>query len=79
MLLRTTSIAMAGRIRATQAKISVRFGQYSITVTCSVGYATGGAGEPTDGLVSRAGKALYRAKVNGRNRFEPLIFGRNYP
>lgn len=62
---------MAERIRATVANAPIRFGQHSITVTCSLGYAIGAAGDPVDGLVERADRALYRAKSNGRNRVEP--------
>nr|WP_269199403.1 sensor domain-containing diguanylate cyclase [Mycobacterium colombiense] len=71
--------AMAERIRATQADTPVRFGQHSIPVTCSVGYAIAAAGESVDGLVSRADEALYRAKSNGRNRVEPLTIDPDDP
>jgi diguanylate cyclase (GGDEF)-like protein len=39
-------------------------------VTCSFGVAQLAAGESAERLVARADKALYRAKLNGRNRVE---------
>jgi len=62
---------MAERIRATQAMPPIQFGQHSIALTCSIGYAIGAASDPIDGLLRLADQALYRAKSNGRNRVEP--------
>jgi diguanylate cyclase (GGDEF)-like protein len=62
---------MAERIRATQAKPLIQFGEHSIASTCSVGYAIGAASDPIDGLMTLADEALYRAKSNGRNQVEP--------
>jgi len=39
-------------------------------VTCSFGVAQLAAGESAERLVARADEALYRAKLNGRNRVE---------
>ena len=38
------------------------------TVTCSFGVAELAAGETAEGFVARADEALYRAKLEGRNR-----------
>ena len=40
----------------------------NITITCSIGVATISANISDDGLVSRADKALYKAKNAGRNQ-----------
>ena len=40
----------------------------NITITCSIGVATISASISDDGLVSRADKALYKAKNAGRNQ-----------
>jgi len=40
------------------------------TITCSFGVAEYEPGDTAESLVARADKALYRAKVNGRNRVE---------
>lgn len=42
----------------------------SITVTCSFGVAEFEIGDTTETLVARADAAMYRAKINGRNRVE---------
>lgn len=42
----------------------------NIKLTCSFGVAQMGKGERPETVISRADKALYRAKVNGRNRVE---------
>ena len=43
---------------------------YSITVTCSFGVAEFEIGDTVETLVARADAAMYRAKMNGRNRVE---------
>ncbi|MDY6943769.1 MAG: diguanylate cyclase [Pseudomonadota bacterium] len=40
------------------------------TITCSIGYTFLNSSDTPDSLIRRADEALYRAKANGRNRFE---------
>lgn len=58
------------RIRARIETLAVYRGEGTIQVTVSVGAAQFQPGENADALISRADRALYRAKKNGRNRVE---------
>jgi len=40
------------------------------TITCSFGVAQYAAGDSASTLIARADRALYRAKLNGRDRVE---------
>ena len=62
----TTAITAAERIRVRVASWGVEVP----TVTVSVGVALRHVGEAHETLIARADKALYLAKVNGRNRIE---------
>lgn len=62
----------AERIRTTIAKKPVQFGEHNIAVTCSIGCTAYSSEFPDDvkPLIERAHRALYRAKLSGRNRVE---------
>ncbi|MDQ1384285.1 MAG: hypothetical protein QOG65_1664 [Actinomycetota bacterium] len=61
-------VTIAERIRSTLGD-PVRVEEHEIEVTASIGIArTGDADERADDLLSRADKAMYRAKEQGRNR-----------
>ena len=47
----------------------IQFQQYAFSQTCSIGIALYNNGESADQLLSRADKALYQAKNQGRNRY----------
>ena len=60
---------LAERIR--EALENTRFAAYpDLQVTCSLGVAERGEGEPVEEWFHRADQALYRAKERGRNRSE---------
>lgn len=63
---------LAERVRSAVADQSVRYGQQTLSITCSIGVTTL---EPADSMLSsllrRADNALYVAKNKGRNRVEP--------
>jgi diguanylate cyclase len=64
---------LAERIRLRFAQAPFLEGDRSITVTVSIGVAQSDASQQTNMLIdmiSRADKALYRAKFLGRNRVE---------
>ncbi|MGD0473789.1 MAG: diguanylate cyclase [Candidatus Velthaea sp.] len=59
----------AERLRAQVAQLTISgsgFAGASVTVSCGV--ASRARNEPIDALITRADRALYRAKQNGRNR-----------
>jgi diguanylate cyclase (GGDEF)-like protein len=68
----TTAIRLAERIRSAVEISAHAFGQDPIYLTVSVGVATADK-ERSDlaALMDLADKALYRAKMLGRNRVEP--------
>ena len=65
--------AQAGeRICQAIARVPVPFGQEAIPVTCSIGCAafSNASTEDVNALIQSADRALYRAKLAGRNRVE---------
>ncbi len=64
------SMQLAVRIRERVESLTVYRGEATIRVTVSIGSAQLKPGEDIDTLISRADKALYTAKRNGRNRIE---------
>ncbi len=57
------------RIRSRLADLTVPIDGQGVTVTVSIGVAVGGSGpEAASEVLARADKALYRAKLAGRNR-----------
>jgi diguanylate cyclase (GGDEF)-like protein len=60
--------AAAERVRAAFQEAAVEFDGYPITATVSVGAACGSPSADIEMLIARADAAMYRAKVNGRNR-----------
>jgi len=67
----------AEKLRAGIEAMTVPFGENTLSVTVSVGVVSAGSypgeEETIDVLVSRADRALYRAKNSGRNRV--CVFG----
>lgn len=60
----------AERVRRAFANVGVKAGGVELETTCSIGMAGGSATVPLHALLAAADKALYRAKANGRNRYE---------
>ena len=58
----------AERVREKIENLSLRYDNQEIPVSISVGVATLGHQEGRESLLSRADRALYQAKQNGRNR-----------
>lgn len=61
---------IAEQIRATIESTAIEFDGTIIQATLSIGAAEYSVGESLDKLMARADKALYRAKLMGRNRTE---------
>ncbi|MCE7884028.1 MAG: diguanylate cyclase [Actinobacteria bacterium ATB1] len=63
---------VAGRIRRSVEEMTIREGNQEIKVTVSLGAASfpGCFADNSEELIQAADKALYSAKVNGRNRLE---------
>lgn len=64
------AIALAEKIRATAASRPFGDGERVFSLTLSAGVATLSDNESGQDMISRADKALYHAKGNGRNRVE---------
>ena len=65
------AIRVAERVRQAVAASAIEFGQYSLSVTISIGVAELAATDRTpEELVGRADAALYAAKAGGRDRVE---------
>jgi len=62
------AIILAERLRVAIEELEVRYEGVAIPVTASLGLAEFLAGESPDALVDRADRAMYTAKVGGRNR-----------
>jgi diguanylate cyclase (GGDEF)-like protein len=60
--------AIAERLRAAVSNHPFRIGQKKLSVTTSIGGTCCAIDEPIDAAISRADKALYGAKREGRNR-----------
>ena len=66
----TEAAIAAERVRTALAAASVVRNGQLVTATVSVGVACGSPSTAIDDLIARADAALYRAKMNGRNRVE---------
>jgi diguanylate cyclase (GGDEF)-like protein len=62
--------AAAERVRAAFERAAVEFDGNMIAATVSVGVACGSPTASIEALIARADAAMYRAKINGRNRVE---------
>jgi diguanylate cyclase (GGDEF)-like protein len=69
------AVIAADRVRSTFETVARDVGQYRLGATVSVGAACGGAAGDIEELIGGADAALYRAKLNGRNRVEQAAAG----
>jgi diguanylate cyclase (GGDEF)-like protein len=72
MLLEGKELAAAAEIadqmRRNLQELKIASGQHTISLTCSFGVSQWVSGDTIDRLLRRADMALYKAKMNGRNR-----------
>jgi len=71
----STAIAAAERIRASVATSPVSFGDTTFGLTASIGVAAWQPGDDTAQTLSRADRAMYAAKVSGRDRVRVGVTG----
>ncbi|SCA56815.1 putative Diguanylate cyclase with PAS/PAC sensor [Candidatus Terasakiella magnetica] len=64
----TSAMGFAERIRKQLEETLIKSGEHSIKVTGSFGVTTYQKGDTLDDMFSRADKALYQSKENGRNQ-----------
>lgn len=69
------AVAAAERIRASVATSPVGFANTTFGLTASIGVATWRAGDDIAQTLSRADRALYAAKVAGRDRVQVAVAG----
>jgi diguanylate cyclase (GGDEF)-like protein len=69
------AVIAADRVRCAFEVAGRQLGQHRLGATVSVGAATGGAITDIEELIGNADAALYRAKLNGRNRVEHVGAG----
>jgi diguanylate cyclase (GGDEF)-like protein len=62
--------AAAERVRVAFQRVAVEFDGHEIGATVSIGIACGSPNANIEALIARADAAMYRAKINGRNRIE---------
>jgi diguanylate cyclase (GGDEF)-like protein len=62
--------AAAERVRMAFQRVAVEFDGHEIGATVSIGIACGSPNANIEALIARADAAMYRAKINGRNRIE---------
>jgi diguanylate cyclase len=65
-----TGCAVAEKLRATIAAISIRTEKGVLSLSVSIGVAGGSTGDPLEDTMGRADRALYLAKSSGRNRVQ---------
>jgi diguanylate cyclase (GGDEF)-like protein len=65
---RTGTERLAARVLVAVQRASVPVGGRLVGVGASVGFSTGQAGDSADALLSRADRAMYRAKMRGGGR-----------
>jgi diguanylate cyclase (GGDEF)-like protein len=70
----TDATAAAERVRSAFAAAGVTRDEGDVTATVSIGVACGSPSVPIESLIARADAALYRAKMNGRDRVETEAF-----
>jgi two-component system, cell cycle response regulator len=62
------ALVLAERLRVAIERLQIQYEGVAIPVTASLGIAEFDAGEALEGLVDRADRAMYAAKIGGRNR-----------
>lgn len=62
------AVIVAERVRSAIMELKIEYAGVVLKVTASQGVAAYVSGEPIEVLIDRADRAMYRAKVDGRNR-----------
>lgn len=64
------AVSLAERVRSAVQALRIDIGEPPLSVTASIGVAEYRPGEALEALIDRADRAMYQAKVCGRNRVE---------